>query len=71
MNISWAVYSVPVTEGVNRTVEIYAVSSGAFARPISIGVACAPILGNYYPGTYIQDTEYDIWEMTYGIIFGL
>ena len=43
VNIKWKVDSVTVCEGVNRTVELCAISEGVFARPISIGVACSPV----------------------------
>ena len=43
VNVRWVVDSVSVKEGVNRTVALWAVSEGVFARPISIGVACSPV----------------------------
>ena len=54
VNIKWVLDSVSVTEGVNRTVGLRAESSGIFARPIAIGIACSPVIAtNVIPGMYI------------------
>ena len=55
VNIKWVLDSVSVTEGVNRTVGLRAESSGIFARPIAIGIACSPVIAtNVIPGMYVM-----------------
>ena len=44
VNVRWVVDLVSVKEGVNRTVALHVVSEGIFYRPISIGVACFPVV---------------------------
>ena len=70
VNVRWVVDSVSVQEGVNRTVSLWAVSEGVFARPISIGVACSPVrasdvsAGNVLTClcTYVCAYVYNIYE---------
>ena len=42
--VKWVAESVCVCEGVNRTVALHVVADGVFACPISIGVACSPVI---------------------------
>jgi hypothetical protein len=60
VNIKWVLDSVSVTEGVNKTVGLRAESSGIFARPIAIGIACSPVIAtNVIPANRGSD-----WNVT-------
>ena len=45
VNVKWVLDSVFVNES-NISVALHVVSEGEFARPISIGVACSPVIAS-------------------------
>ena len=46
VNVKWVVDAVSVDEGINQTLALRVVSEGVFPSPISIGVACSPVIAS-------------------------
>ena len=46
VNVKWVMDAVSVVEGINQTVALHVVSEGVFSSPVSISVACSPVIAS-------------------------